>query len=56
MRILVIQPIPTEELIAELYSYYGHTVPLDYDKNYIEMNEYAAVFGVTGLFRLLTLR
>ncbi|MBQ2808860.1 MAG: hypothetical protein IKJ61_04775 [Bacteroidaceae bacterium] len=36
-------PITPEELVAELYSRYGYSVPLDYAINYIDINEYATV-------------
>lgn len=41
--ILMFTPITPEELVAELYSRYGYSVPLDYAINYIDINEYATV-------------
>ena len=41
--ILMFTPITPEELVAELYSRYGYSVPLDYAINYIDVNEYATV-------------
>ena len=41
--ILMFTPITPEELVAERYSRYGYSVPLDYAINYIDINEYATV-------------